>query len=106
FTDGQPHRLALYCVDWKREGYAQMIEILDAANGVALDKQDAVDFQQGKYFVWTVQGNVKVRVTGVNGSVPVLSGIFFGAPAPPSLTTFVKMDSTTKGNWKGAYGSE
>jgi hypothetical protein len=105
FADKQPRRLALYCVDWKREGLAQTIEILDAASGASLDKQEAVDLQFGKDFVWTVRGNIDIRVTRRNGSAALLSGIFLGTTPPAAPAAFVKMDATTQGNWKGAYGS-
>jgi hypothetical protein len=65
-------------------------------------------FNGGVYLVWNVSGHVKIRVTQTAGANAVLSGMFFGGAGNPSSSsaTFVKLDATTQGNWRGVYGSE
>src|SRR5204862_486274 len=80
-TDGQPHRLALYCVDFDFLGRSQRIDVRDAVTGVLLDSQTLTDFTGGRYLVWEVTGHVTVQVTRVAGMNAVVSGLFFD-PAP------------------------
>ncbi|HEY6229456.1 MAG TPA: fibronectin type III domain-containing protein [Verrucomicrobiae bacterium] len=78
FTDGQTHRTAMYFVDWDLSGRTQTAEILDAASGAVLNSQTLSGFGSGKYLVWDLKGNVRVRLTKVSGFNAVLSGLFFG----------------------------
>jgi hypothetical protein len=64
--------------------------------------------------VWSIQGHVVIRITPMSGQNAVVSGLFFGpaagiAPPPPpstSTATFVKLDTSTQGNWRSAYGAD
>jgi hypothetical protein len=116
-TDGKPHQLALYCLDWGNSNRAQRVEIVDPATWKVLDQQAVQDFTGGRYMIWTIRGKVQVRLWGGWGAqrLPaVVSGVF-ADPAksdesPEGQATpaarFVRADLTTQGNWKGAYGSE
>src|SRR5258708_37712992 len=57
---------------------------------------------------WDVSGNIPSRITALTGANAVLSGLFFDSPPAnaASGTAFLKTDSTTQGNWVGAYGGE
>ncbi|HEV2762712.1 MAG TPA: SBBP repeat-containing protein [Pyrinomonadaceae bacterium] len=113
-TDGSPHRVALYFLDWDGGGSrAQTVEALDAATGAVLDTRNVSDFAQGRYLVWDMSGNVRLRLTRMGGGNAVLSGLFFGAAGPqPTPTpntgtaTFVRADSATQGSWKTVYGAD
>ncbi|MFN7948939.1 MAG: hypothetical protein U0Z53_26535 [Blastocatellia bacterium] len=105
-TDTASHRLALYFLDWDRNGRAQTVEVLDVLTGAVLDTRTISNFSEGQYLVWTVRGSVRFRFTRTAGSNAVLSGLFFGNGASPATATFVQADSRTRGNWKGAYGSQ
>jgi hypothetical protein len=51
---------------------------------------------------------VVLRFTRLAGSNALISGLFFGAPAPtpvPPSVTFVASDPATQGSWQGVYGS-
>lgn len=108
-TDGLPHRVAVYCVDWERAGREQTVDVLDAASDAVLDTRTLSAFNAGKYLVWKITGHVKLRFTRTAGPNAVVSGIFFG-PVPTVVDAnqaeFVKFDTETKGNWKNVYGSE
>ena len=76
-TDGNPHQVALYCLDWDgNNGRSARIDVLDAATGVVLDSRSVSRFSSGVYTVWNVGGHVTFRLVAGVGNV-VLSGIFF-----------------------------
>ena len=104
-TDGKPHQIAVYCLDWDSTLRAERIDILDAGTGKVLDSRNVTGFHGGQYLVWNVSGHVTVKVTVTAGGNAVISGIFFGgSPAPPSKAQYVATDTTTQGNWQSAYG--
>jgi hypothetical protein len=79
-TDGQEHRVAVYCLDWdENDGRSQKIEVLDAATNVVLATRDVDDFSSGRYLVWRLRGHVKIKVTNRGAAVSnaVVSGLFF-----------------------------
>ena len=77
FTDGSPHRLALYHLDWDTTTRAQRVDILDGDNGSLLDSRTITGFHDGQYLIWTISGHVTIRLTVLGGFNAVLSGIFF-----------------------------
>jgi hypothetical protein len=83
-ADGQTHRVALYCLDWGNAGWAQTIDILDAADKTVLDSRAVSGFASGTWLSWDITGHVVIRVTCTVGSA-ALSGIFFGISAAPSI---------------------
>jgi len=121
-TDGQPHQVALYCLDLDTTNRNETISILNANTNAVLDTQNITNFHNGVYPVWNLQGHVLIQVTNNSGAGSlnaVVSGIFFkggstgsgGGTNPPPATsastaTFLKSDSTTKGNWVGNYGQD
>jgi hypothetical protein len=78
-TDGQPHQLALYALDWDNfgGGRSERIDLIDDATGNVLDSRTISGFQQGEYLAWNVTGSVTVKITSTNAnSNAVLSGLF------------------------------
>ena len=75
-TDGSPHQVALYAVDFDAAGREQRIDVLDAATGVVLDTRMVGGFGSGRYLVWTITGHVIFRVTRTAGANAVISGLF------------------------------
>ena len=78
-TDGQMHQIALYALDWDRNGRDQTVELRDAATDALLDKRELNGFNDGVYYKWNVQGHIKVRVINQSKSNAALSGLFFDA---------------------------
>ena len=78
-TDGNPHQVALYLLDWDSTARAETITVTDTATGAVLDTRvlPVGSFNQGEYAVWTVKGNVKFQVARNQGANAVVSGIFF-----------------------------
>jgi hypothetical protein len=108
-TDGAPHQIALYSVDWDSRGRSQRIDVIDAATGAVLDTRAMGGYENGLYLVWTISGHVTFRIVNTGPENAVLSGIFFGsatgAPAGGgTAAAFAGSDSATSGNWKGVYG--
>jgi hypothetical protein len=106
FTDGQTHRMAIYCVDWNYAGRTQNVDVLDGQTGVVLDTRHLSAFSNGQYLVWNVGGHITLRFTNTGASNAVVSGIFFGGAATSSANAaqFAGLDTTTQGTWKGVYG--
>ena len=78
-TDGQEHRVALYCLDWDDDKRAQRLEVFDAGSNDLLDRQDVDKFSAGRYLVWRLKGHVRIKVShkGPPHSNAVVSGLFF-----------------------------
>ncbi len=75
-TDGNPHQVALYAVDWDKQARNQSITIIDPTSGKPLDRQFLTSFDDGVYLVWELQGKVRIRVQSRGPSNAVLSGLF------------------------------
>ncbi len=111
-TDGQAHQMALYALDWDSwgGGRSQTIQVADAGNGAILDTRSISAFSGGQYLVWTVKGHVVFRVTNDNpSSNALIGGVFFGGGSGGGgggTASFVRIDTSTQGSWKGAYGGD
>ena len=103
-TDGQTHDLVLYFLDWDQEGRSEQVQLTNATTGTVLDTETVSSFSSGVYLQWAVRGNVLFTFTRLTGKNAVLSGLFFD-PVTPSAS-LIKTDTTTEGNWIGAYGSQ
>jgi hypothetical protein len=88
-TDGQPHWIALYCLDWDSLGRQQTVDVIDTFTGTRLDSRILTDFSGGVYLVWEVTGSVWIRVTKENlvGPNAVAGGLFIGPPGDPVTTS-------------------
>ena len=86
-TDGQPHQVAFYCVDFDGRGRSQRMDVFDAATNALLDTRTISSFSGGTYVTWTITGSVRVRVTRLGGANAVVSGVFINAGAPGQSTT-------------------
>ena len=82
-TDGQAHDVALYAVDWDKQGRSEQIQITSAATGAVLDTETLSNFSGGVYLQWELSGNVVITFKTLAGPNAVLSGLFFD---PPSST--------------------
>jgi hypothetical protein len=76
-TDGKQHQVALYLVDYDRQGRSETVQVTDAASGAVLDTQSLSSFQGGEYLVWNVSGHMRITITCTAGANAVASGLFF-----------------------------
>jgi subtilisin family serine protease len=76
FSDTNTHQVALYLLDWDYNYRTERVDIYDAQNNL-LDTRTVSTFMNGQYWVWNMSGHVIIRLTNVNSSNAVVSGIFF-----------------------------
>jgi hypothetical protein len=79
-TDGNPHQVSLYALDYDSIVRAETINVRDAATNAILDSRTVAagtSFHKGEYLVWNIQGHVKYEIIVTAGSNAVISGIFF-----------------------------
>lgn len=76
-SDGLPHRIAIYCLDWDPANRLQKIEIKDSITGTVLDTRTVTSFSGGQYYIWDIVGDVTIRCTNLSGGNAVISGLFF-----------------------------
>jgi hypothetical protein len=83
--DTKMHSVALYFLDWDQAGRQERVEVMDPSGRV---KQTLTidNFQNGRYLVLALQGQLRIRVTRLAGGNAVLNGLFFD-PIPPDLLT-------------------
>ena len=98
FNDNQTHTVAFYVLDWDTSARIEKFEILDGNNtSQVLASQTVSGFHDGQYVVWSLSGNVIVRVTKIAGDNAVVSGFFFGGPAgtnqPPTMSITSPLNS-------------
>ena len=113
FTDGLPHRVSLYLLDYDTSTRVETITIRDANSGAILDTETIANFHNGTYATWNLQGAVTINVKTASGASAVVSGIFFGPPGvviAPAVRSFSEVnyftiDKTTQGAWPTKYGS-
>ena len=105
-TDGNPHRIALYLLDWDSTSRTETISIKDASSNAVLDTEAFSGFHNGEYAVWNVQGHVLIQIAKTGGASAVCAGVFFD-PVSSSLAsaTYSGLDTTTLGTWTGKYGA-
>jgi uncharacterized protein YccT (UPF0319 family) len=103
-NDGKAHNIALYALDWDKQGRSEQIQITSAASGAILDTETISSFSSGEYLQWKVSGSVVIRATRLSGPNAVINGLFFDSN--DATASLVKSDAATQGNWLGAYGSQ
>ena len=79
-TDGQPHDLELYLLDWDRPGRSEQVQISDASTGAVLSTQSVSSFHSGVYLDYAVSGDIVITITTQGGPNAVLSGLFLDPP--------------------------
>jgi hypothetical protein len=79
-NDGKKARLALYFLDWFGPGRSEQIRLLDAASGEMLDQRTVSSFYDGSYFVWNIEGSVRVVIQSLNDYNTIVNALFFDSP--------------------------
>jgi hypothetical protein len=83
-TDGLPHQVGIYCLDWDTTTRSQRIDVLDAVTNALLDTRNVTGFSNGQYLLWNISGHVKLRITNTGLTNAVVSGLFFQPTAGPT----------------------
>jgi serine protease len=78
-TDGFERLVALYLVDWDARGRTAKVEVLDAGTEAVMHTWTVPAYADGLYLVYQLGGHVRLRVSAVNSSNVVVSGLFFDA---------------------------
>jgi len=110
-TDGKTHQVALYLLDWDRQGRVESIQVTDAVSGTVLDTRTASNFGNGLWLVWNISGHVKITITCTGGLNAVASGLFFGttsttnAPAAPTGLAATAAASSIALKWNASTGA-
>ena len=97
-TDGQPHDVALYILDWAGiAGRSEQIQITSAATKAVLDTETITNFSEGVYLQWELSGSVVITVEGLGLRKALLSGLFFDPPSTTGAATpdFLKISYPT-----------
>ena len=72
------YQVALYFVDWDRQGRRQAVEMFDASTlNLIAPVQIVNGFDRGQYLVYSYHKSVKFRFNKIRGDTVTLSGIFF-----------------------------
>jgi hypothetical protein len=79
-ADGNPHRVALYFLDWDNAGRAELVELLDVQTKGVLDSRSVAGFSNGTYLIWSCTGHIKIRISPKISNTSA-SGLFFN-PEP------------------------
>ncbi|HLG98216.1 MAG TPA: hypothetical protein VKX49_18005 [Bryobacteraceae bacterium] len=100
-----PHKVAIYALDWRSQGRTEIIQVQDATTGFLLDSQVLFNFGSGTYLSWNISGHVQIQITALSGANAVVSGVFFGGSGP-GLTPFVSSAAvgTPRNNYTGWVG--
>jgi hypothetical protein len=108
--DTKMHSVALYFLDWDQAGRQERIEILDPVGNVK-ESLTIDNFQSGRYVVLAIQGQLRIRVTRLQGGNAVLNGLFFDpvpqgllTPKPVPLTDFSAENGLLRFNIEGFPG--
>ncbi|HEV8543632.1 MAG TPA: chitobiase/beta-hexosaminidase C-terminal domain-containing protein [Verrucomicrobiae bacterium] len=103
-TDGQTHRVAIYCLDWDAMGRQQTVTVSDPVTGAVLNVQILTDFKTGAWLVWNIQGHVQLTFRALSGNT-VASALFFGGAgaviAPPVLQVAAPVINPAGGTFSG-----
>jgi subtilisin family serine protease len=77
FAPGNTVRMTAYFVDFDKRGRGQQVELVDADTNEVVSSIRVRDFASGVSLTWEVSGNIKLRLTRVDGPSAVLSALFF-----------------------------
>jgi hypothetical protein len=81
-TPGTRYQLALYCIDWDRQGRQQVIEVFDLQTLKLVAPVRLVEaFAEGTYLLYECDRGVRLRFDQMRGDNAVLNALFFD-PVP------------------------
>jgi hypothetical protein len=84
--DKNVHPIALYFMDWDKNGRVEDVTILDG-DGKMLDQRRVSGFENGVYLVWNAKGSIRITIKNVAGNNAILNGLFVGSAIVPVIST-------------------
>jgi hypothetical protein len=84
-TDGNPHQVALYALDWDNQQRVETVQVVDASTNNVLDTRTISGFSGGIYLLWNINGHVHIVITTNMSDNGVASGVFFGGGSANSV---------------------
>lgn len=75
-SDGLPHKVGFYLLDWNNTGAAFTINVIRISDGVTLDSRSFSSLSQGLWAKWIIDVPVEFQFIATSGSA-MFSGIFF-----------------------------
>lgn len=85
--DGRARELSIYLFDEPLVFRSQTIQFIDPDDGTVISELDLEDFEHGRYYQWSIQGKVRVRMVA-RSSGAMVSAIFFD-PAREGVSPLV-----------------
>jgi len=79
---GKMAQVALYVCDWTREKRAMRVSVIDQGTWIERCSADVAQFDQGRWLVFQVKGDVQFRLTKTEGTNVVLGGVFIDPVIP------------------------
>ena len=77
-SDDQPHRLAIYFLDWDKQARRSAVEIFDAETLRLLAPVQLIKgYKNGKYLIFTYSKSIRIRINQVRGPNAAVSGLLF-----------------------------
>lgn len=107
-TDGLTHQVSLYLLDYDNLGRSESVQISDAISGQILSTQSVSSFQNGKWLLYNLTGDVKITFINQGSVNAVVSALAVDRQFNPPLAgkaSYVTTNTTLGGNWVGTYGS-
>src|SRR4029079_6774116 len=70
-TDGLPHRVAFYNLEWDGNNRTQRLDVNDWQTNALLDSKSISSFNGGQYLGWDIRGRGKITATATRGNTAV-----------------------------------
>lgn len=100
------YTVALYFVDWDKEGRELAIEMFDGETlNLAAPVKVVEDYTGGVYMIYKYNKSARFRIDQIRGSNAVLSGVFFGGEGSSDAEYVYKVTDDTDSNIVYSGGS-
>ena len=96
-SDGRPHAIELYAMDFDQRNRNEQIQVSDAATGKVVDTESLSNFAGGAYLKWTISGNLLFTFTNTGGPNAIINGLFFDPPTATITGVASSLNPSTYG---------
>jgi GH43 family beta-xylosidase len=113
-TGNTERDISIYGLDWDSNSRVMKVEAMDAQSGLVFDTRIVSNFNSGVWVKYKVKGNIKFRISRMEGANAVIAGVFFDTESTPRGTgikgeyfdspdftriKLVRIDSVIDFNW-------